>query len=148
MPNDDDQQPPEEQNRIDRSLQALTGGGRPFSVDDVVANAGIADWSPFRPQALAYARRKLAAIGGANQTTVTDAAQLRPWEDFAPEERIDALLDVIFSDLDGLDEEAKNRALNAIQTWTFLRESFRRNELHALLLSEKRKFIREHEDGR
>jgi hypothetical protein len=143
MPNEDDQQPPEEQNRIDRSLLALTCSGSSFGVEDVVNNAGIADWSPFRPQALAYARKRLSAIGGANQPTVIDADKLTPWDDFAPEERIDAMVAVIFSDLDSLDEDEKIKALNTRRTWTFLRESFQRNELRDLLLDQHRKFIRE-----
>jgi hypothetical protein len=45
MPNDEDEQKPEEQNRIDRSLPALTGSGRPFSVETLLGGLG---WMPLR----------------------------------------------------------------------------------------------------
>ena len=51
-------------------------------------------------RALNYVRRRLSAIGGANQATVTDADTLRPWDDIAREDRIDAAVAVIFSDID------------------------------------------------
>jgi hypothetical protein len=83
MPDEDEQAV--WQNLIDRAISRAAGSDKPFSAETILDAVGLV----CRPQTLDYVRRRLGALGGANQTTVTDADTLMPWDDFAPKERID-----------------------------------------------------------
>jgi hypothetical protein len=137
MPDEDEQ--PVWKNCVDRAILVATCSGQPFSAESILDHVGLVSCE----QTLSYTRRRLAALGGANQPTVTDADTLKPWDEIAPEERIDAVIAVMLSDLDTLGDEEKEKALNTRRTWTFLRESLQRNELRGLLLDETRRFVRE-----
>ncbi|HEY1743733.1 MAG TPA: hypothetical protein VGG18_11250 [Granulicella sp.] len=137
MPDEDEQ--PVWKSCVDRALLRATCSGQPFSAESILDCVGLVNCE----QTLTYVRRRLAALGGANQPTVTDADTLKPWDEIAPEERIDAVIAVMLSDLDSLDGEEKEQALNTKRRWTFLREALQRHELRGLLLDETRRFVRE-----